>query len=461
MNNQNRLTSSFRDPSGFLFMVDGELFRQINRSYQSDYELLMQSGLYDDLIGKGLLIDHEDVSDRFDLSPEAYKVIQPTPILHVSYPYEWCFTQLKDAALRTLRIQKLALTYDLSLKDCSAYNIQFTRGKPILIDTLSFERYREGEPWVAYRQFCQHFLAPLALMAYKDVNLSKLLRVYIDGIPLDLVSKLLPFRTRFKMPILTHLHLHASAQKRYADRPVKPGDVRIGKVSRTGLLGLISSLQTLIRKLKWKPSGTEWGDYYEICEYSESALAEKERILGEWIEKSQPDNVWDLGANLGYFSRLCSDRGIPTLAFDIDPAAVELNYLEVKKRKEDSLLPLVMDLTNPSPSLGWANTERESFLQRGPAKMVLALALIHHLVISNNVPLDDFAALLAQVAERAIVEFVPKDDPQVQKLLLTRQDIFDQYDPPHFEQAVKSFFEIEAVEEIQGTLRRLYFLKKK
>jgi len=396
MKSKDRLPSSFRDPSGFLFQAEGVLYRQIHLAYQKDYELLMQSGLYSDLVDKGLLIEHEDVSGEFKLEPPAFKVLRPKLIQHVSYPYEWCFSQLRDAALLTLRIQKIALDYDLSLKDCSAYNIQFSNGKPILLDTLSFERYREGEPWVAYRQFCQHFLAPLALLAYRDVRLSKLLRTFIDGVPLDLASKLLPARTRFKFPIMTHIHLHASAQKRYADKPVKPGDVRIGKVSRTAFLGLISSLR------------------------SESALDEKKRVIGEWVEELQPANVWDLGANLGFFSRISSEQGIPTLAFDIDSGAVEQNYLRVKERHEGNLLPLVMDLTNPSPSLGWANEERDSFLERGPADLILALALIHHLVISNNVPLVEFASFLAKTGHRAIVEFVPKEDQQVQKLLLTK-----------------------------------------
>jgi len=460
MNDRTRLASSFRDPSGFLFHKDGVLYRQINLTYKEDYELLTQSGLYTGLVKKKLLIEHEDVSDQFKLTPPAYKVIRPTPIQHISYPYEWCFSQLKDAALATLRIQKLALKFDLSLKDCSAYNIQFDDGKPILIDTLSFERYREGEPWVAYRQFCQHFLAPLVLMASTDVRLSKLLRAFIDGVPLDLASKLLPTRTRFIMPILTHIHLHASAQKRYADKPVKPGEVRIGKMSRTGFLGLISNLQSLIKKLDWKPAGTEWGDYYSICRYSDSALEEKKRIVGRWVERVQPSKVWDLGANMGFFSRISSDRGIPTLAFDIDPAAVELNYLEVMKHEERNLLPLVMDLTNPSPGIGWANQERDSFIERGPADLLLALALIHHLVISNNVPLIDFASFLARIGHWAVVEFVPREDPQVKKLLITRQDIFENYDVQHFEEAMRVYFTIEQVEEIQGTPRRLYLFQK-
>ena len=460
MNRKIPLSSSFRDPSGYLFRENGILYRQVNHSYSKDYDHLMGSGLYDDLVKKGLFISHEDVSDNFDLKPPAYKVLKPEPIHFVSYPYEWCFSQLKDSALTTLQIQEIALEYGMSLKDSSAYNIQFHQGKPVLIDTLSFEVYREGEPWDAYRQFCQHFLAPLCLMSYTDERLSKLLRTYIDGIPLDLASSLLPVRTRFNFPILTHIHLHAAAQKRYSDKPIKPEDMRVGKMSRVGFLGLISSLKKITEKLNWKPKGTEGGDYYAICSYDEHSLEEKKAIISRWIDVIDPSSVWDLGANVGFFSRIFSDRDIPTIAFDIDPAAVEVNYLETLKRKERSLLPLILDLTNPSPNLGWANEERTSFLERGPSDLILALALIHHIVISNNVPLLDFVSFLTRLGQWVIVEFVPKEDAQVQRLLATRKDIFEDYDKQHFEATMGEEFHIKEVEEIQGTQRLLYLLKK-
>jgi hypothetical protein len=460
MNRKIPLPSSFRDPSGFLFRENGILYRQVNHAYAKDYNHLMESGLNDALLKGGLFIPHEDVSDGFELKPPAYKILKPEAVPFISYPYEWCFSQLKDAALTTLQIQEIAMDYGMSLKDSSAYNIQFHHGKPVLIDTLSFEIYQEGEPWDAYRQFCQHFLAPLCLMSYTDERLSKLLRVYIDGIPLDLVSRLLPARTRLKFAILTHIHLHAAAQKRYSDKPIKPEEIRVGKMSRAGFLGLIRSLEKITEKLEWKPEGTEWGDYYTICNYAEESLEEKKAIISSWMDAVDPSSVWDLGANVGFFSRIFSDNDIPTIAFDIDPAAVELNYLETLARNEKSLLPLVLDLTNPSPNLGWANEERISFLERGPTDLILALALIHHIVISNNVPLHDFASFLAGLGPWIIIEFVPKEDSQVQKLLATRKDIFEDYDRQYFESAMMEKFHIEAVKEIEGTQRLLYLLKK-
>lgn len=220
MKNSQRLTASFRDPSGFIFRHNGALYRQINTTYRENYQTLMKSGLYDDLTRAQLLIPHEEVAVEPAEPSIAYKVIRPEPLQFISYPYERCFSQLKDTALTTLAIQKRALKHGMSLKDCSAYNIQFHRGRPVFIDTLSFEIYREGEPWVAYRQFCQHFLSPLALIAHRDVRLNQLLRVYIDGIPLDLTSRLLPARTKLNFAILSHIHLHAASQKHYANKAV-------------------------------------------------------------------------------------------------------------------------------------------------------------------------------------------------------------------------------------------------
>jgi len=206
-----RLASSFRDPSGFLFTENGTLFRSVGRLYQQNYDHLIQSGLYNKLVADDLLIPHREIQRPAKTTDDTYKIIQPEIVPFISYPYEWCFSQLKDAALALIKIQKRALDCNMILKDASAYNIQFFKGKPILIDTLSFEIYKENQPWVAYRQFCQHFLAPLALMASRDIRLGQLMRIYIDGLPLDLVSGLLPISTWFKPALLSHIHLHAKA----------------------------------------------------------------------------------------------------------------------------------------------------------------------------------------------------------------------------------------------------------
>jgi hypothetical protein len=457
-----RLGASFRDPSGFLFSHEGVLYRQVNQIYAEHYDRLIGSGLYTKLSIAGLLIPHEEVSVAPEDQALAYKIIKPQSIPFISYPYEWSFSQLKDAALATLTIQKFALESGMMLKDASAYNIQFHNGKPILIDTLSFEIYHEGEPWVAYRQFCQHFLAPLALVAHTDVRLSQLLRVYIDGIPLDLAARLLPRRTRYGLGLATHIHLHAAAQKRYADKAVTKEQTS-RKMSKMQFMGLMDSLESTTLKLNWKPSGTEWGDYYTASSshYSTSAFEHKKQLVSTFLERLQPTSTWDLGANTGEFSRLAANQGSYTVAFDIDPAAVEQNYLQVKQNKDTLMLPLVMDFTNPSPSLGWHNQERHSLLERGPADALLALALIHHLAISNNVPLLRLAEYLSELGHWLIIEWVPKEDSQVQKLLVSRQDIFSEYHQAGFEAAFESYFKIHEKVPIQDSPRVLYLMEKK
>jgi hypothetical protein len=452
--------ASFRDPSGFLFNRAGTLYRQVNQYYQADYDLLMRSGLYAGLVKTGLLVRHteEDVEPRQPLL--AYKVIQPERMQFISYPYEWSFSQFKDAALATLTIQKRALEFGMSLKDSSAYNIQFHHGKPVLIDTLSFEIYREGEPWVAYRQFCQHFLAPLALMALKDIRLGQLMRIYIDGVPLDLASQLLPGSTRFNFGLAVHIHQHAAAQKRYAGREVKL-EATHARFSKMALLGLVDSLEGLVRGLSWKPGGTEWAEYYNATNYSDAAFEHKRELVRKFIERVQPKSVWDMGANNGVFSRVAGDKGVFTLSCDVDPAVVDQNYRVGKEKKEENLLPLVVDLINPSPALGWSNEERQSLEQRGPADMVLALAVIHHLAISNNVPLPQLANYFARLGTWLVIEFVPKSDSQVQRLLVSRKDIFPNYNQETFEAVFSETYSIHESAAIGGSERRLYLMEKR
>jgi hypothetical protein len=459
--NSNRVhEASFRDPSGFLFQRQGRLYRQVNQIYSPEYKRLMESGLYARLVKANLLVPHSE-SDILPVEETlAFKILAPESVPFISYPYEWSFGQLKDAALATLSIQKRALRVGMSLKDASAYNIQFLKGKPTLIDTLSFEFYKDGEPWVAYRQFCQHFLAPLALMAYRDIRLSQLLRVYIDGIPLDLASTLLPVRTRWNLGLVTHIHLHASAQKRYADVAVSEARGN-RKMSKEALLALIESLQTTVRKLEWKPAGTEWADYYNANNYTDAAFEHKKVLVRDWLSRIGAKTVWDLGANTGVFSRVAVETGANVISSDIDPAAVEVNYRLVKENKEENLLPLVLDLTNPSPAIGWNNRERDSFLQRGPADATLALALVHHLAISNNVPLGRVAEFFAACGEWLIVEFVPKNDSQVKKLLQSRMDIFSGYTQPGFEKAFGEWFSIVESSAVRDSERWLFLMHHK
>lgn len=452
-----RIESSFRDPSGFLFLNNNKLYRQINQSYRENYDHMMNSGLYKKLVDTELLIPHQEVNIESPDPKTSYKIIQPEIIPFISYPYEWCFSQLKHAALITLKIQKIALEYNMTLKDCTAYNIQFRNYTPVLIDTLSFEKYQDGQIWKGYKQFCQHFLAPLALMSHKDIRLNQLLRIYIDGIPLDLAGKLLPMRTHFMFSLFAHIHAHAKSQKHYESKEIK---VKNYNLSRRSFMGIIESLDSTIKKQNWHTGKTEWGEYYSDTNYSESSFEQKKKIISLLLERINPKSLWDIGSNTGVFSRIASKKEIQTVSFDIDPVAVEKNFIECIEKKDMSILPLLIDLTNPSPDIGWHNQERISFIKRGPADVILALALIHHLAISNNVPLDMIAEFFAKNCNHLIIEFVPKEDSQVKRLLATREDVFTDYTQDNFEVQFKKVFTIQEKIKIDNSKRTVYYMKK-
>jgi len=453
------LPSSFRDPSGFVFTRSGELLRQVNRSFEEHFTHFISSGLYDALVADGLLVPHEDLGSKAVVTSDGLTVIKPERIPFISHPYEWCFGALKDAALATLRIQKRALEHGMSLRDSSAYNIQFRDGKPVLIDTLSFEVRREGQPWVAYRQFCQHFLAPLALMSHVDVRLGAMSRLYIDGIPLDLASAMLPKKTKRRPALGLHIHAHARSQRKHQGEAIDTSAPK-RPFSERAMQGLLESLSGAVRRQTWEPRGSTWVGYYdEAGSYSDASLEHKRLLVDRFLAELSPSVVWDLGANTGMFSRVAAARGALTISWEYDPACVEANYQQMRSADEKNLLPLVLDLTNPSPAIGWDNTERESFAERGPADVAMALALVHHLAIGNNVPLPRVAESFRRLCRSLIVEFVPKSDPKTQLLLASREDIFPTYTREGFEKAFSEVFSIEQAEEVKGSDRVLYLMR--
>lgn len=449
--------ASFRDPSGFIFRHNGTVYRQINPIYRDCYKQLMSSGLYNELVDKQLLLPHQE--SKMAGTEGAYKVIRPQQLEVLSYPYEWSFSMLQDAALATLEVQKIALDHGMSLKDASAYNIQWVDGKPTFIDTLSFEAYAEV-PWVAYRQFCQHFLAPLAVMAMNDIRLQRLLRDWIDGLPLDLATSLLPGRARLNLGLFMHVYAHAGSQKKHAKSMGREQN-KPAHMPRRSLDGLLESLRSTVAGLKWKIPQTEWADYYAANNnYQSQAMKAKHKLVLDMGMTVKPTVVWDLGGNTGEFSRLFSSKGIATVCWDIDPVAVEMNYQQAKKDEEKKIWPLMQDFTNPSPAIGWNGQERQSLFERGPADLVLALALVHHMAIANNVPLAMVADFMRRLAKKALViEFIPKEDSQVQKLLASREDIFSDYTKDGFEAAFSKFFKIKDSKHIAGSKRWLYLME--
>jgi hypothetical protein len=451
---------SFRDPAGYVFTKDNEVYRSVSHLYKEQYDILVSSGLLEELTSEGLLISHTEVEDNSEtIDPSTYKIIKPKKISFISYPYEWSFGQLKDAALLTLKIFKKALKHNIVLKDATAFNVQFQGYKPVFIDTLSFDFYEEGSPWVGYRQFCQHFLAPLLLMAYVDPRANQLQKVYLDGIPLDLVNKMLPLRAKLRFSVLAHISLHSKLQEKYSN-DIKAKSIK-KKLSKSGLLNLVSDLESTIKSLQVIKKETEWANYYDFTNYNDESFLAKKELLLQYLDVVNPDTVWDMGANDGTFSRLALETGASVVSFDIDPIAVEKNYLISKREKHTDMLPLVLDLTNPTPSLGWDWEERKALNTRGNPDLTMALALIHHLAISNNVPLSKIANFFADLSEYLIIEFVPKEDSQVKKLLATRKDIFPDYKQDKFEEAFSNFYEVVERNIIKDSYRTLFLFKRK
>ncbi len=448
--------ASFRDPAGFVFEYNSEIYRALAQPSKEDYDLFMACGLYGELTSQSLLVRHQIT--QLEPPDGCFLVIKPQRADCITYPYEWSFSQLKEAALLTLKIQQISLKYGMSLKDASAFNVAWRDGRFIFIDTLSFTAAIPDSPWHAYAQFCSHFLAPLLLMSVRDIRLQKLLQSNLGGIPLDLASALLPCGTWLRLGSLLHIHLHARAQKRHAGTRKK---LRPPRLNRKALDNLIEDLSIMVEGLRLPSISTEWGEYYSDTNYTQEQLGRKAGIISGWLEKIKPKVVCDLGANDGRFSRLASETASLVVAADIDPIAVETNYLRCKKENSRVILPLLQDLTQPSPALGWQLQERAPLKERISPDLGMALALLHHLVIGNNVPFSRFVSFRAECAPQWIVEFPDKDDSQVQRLIMNRPDIFSDYGVPGFERALGLNFTINDKQAIEGTRRTLYLIERK
>jgi SAM-dependent methyltransferase len=297
-------------------------------------------------------------------------------------------------------------------------------------------------------------------MSRRDVRLGHLLRRFLDGVPLELASAMLPVSSWASVGLLIHVHLHARAQRRYEDASV--ASVAKGRAIGTTALGaLVNSLDATVRDLQWKPEGTTWADYTSDTNYTDQAARAKRDLVARFLEHARPATVWDLGANTGDYSRLARQSARTVISFDIDPAAVERNYLRARADGDRGLLPLLMDITNPSPAQGWGHAERMSLAERGPADVVMALALVHHLAIGGNVPLASIARCFAGLGERLIIELVPKADSQVRRLLRNRPDIFPEYTREGFERAFLERFRILEVQPVEGSERWLYMMVRR
>lgn len=430
--------SSFRDPAGQVIIKGNTYLRQVNLCYFAEYQHIMSSGLYDELVDRALLLKHTEIAR----TSEAI-VLEPEQLWFTSYPYEWCFSYLKRAALVTLEANRIALKYDMVLKDASAYNVQWHNNRMVLIDTLSFATYQEGQPWMAYRQFIEHFLSPLLLIAYGKAFLHKLPEILMEGIPADVTAELLPTRLKLKPSLLMHLYSQTLAKYIKSNRKVS--------MSRRNLGILLDSLEHLVTRLIYKPH-SDWTGYQDTGSYSKVARKVKKRIVSGMLAEAPKGSLCDMGANTGEYSTLAREIGYKVLAIDKD-----YDCIESIARRQLNILTLVVDLCNPSPAIGWASKERRSFLERLKVDTILALALIHHICIGNNVPVGKVAELLADHCSNLIIEFVPPEDQKARLLAGNKQ--FPSYSQHLFEREFSRHFHITQRVDIEDSCRSIYHMR--
>jgi len=453
--NNNRHSSSFRDPSGFIFVDQGVVKRSISPLYFEQYQALKSSEFFKKLQNAGLLIPHKEV-----LVSETEIVIEPEHVHFFTYPYEWSFNQFKAAALLTLKIQKFALEHGFSLKDASAFNVTFYKGRMVFIDTLSFDFYSENTPWRAFKQFISHFFGPLLLAKYNGPESLKLLNSYIDGIPIKMLSSMLPFKTKLNPFLYTNIHLLAKYEDKHNED--YKGDSKVGQLSKKGQLNIIKGLYEYIKKLTLN-SASEWGNYYDKTNYSTDAFDQKSEIIDSWVKQLEVNTLIDVGGNDGTFVRKIKHSLQEALVCDIDYNAVDINFNLVKQNKETHMLPFVFDVLNPSGNIGFNNKERDSFLKRIKAynpDVTMALAVIHHMTLSGNIPFEMSAEFFASFSKHLIIEFPKRSDSWVQRLLNTKGEFkehFDFYTIDNFESSYLQYFTlIEKV--VIGNSERVMFL---
>lgn len=449
--------ASYRDPSGFVFEHEGKIYRQVNKSYVSSFEQLCNSGLYQQLVSKGDLIAHTEINSNISGSSDWFTTLLPEQLPFISYPYEWCFDQLRDAALLTLSVTRYSIEKGMILKDATPYNIQFHNGRPLFIDTLSFDRYEADQPWIAYRQFCENFLFPLYLEHYLGTDCIPWLRNYLDGIPVDVVARLLPWKSKWNLGV----RLHVLLQNNVKQAGQKNGPQKI-VFSQQKMLHLLQHLESIVANIKpGYPKQSNWSNYYEETILGQGYLKEKEKVFTKMLSLLTYSTVVDLGANDGYFSMIMAKTSKLVVAIDSDSRCINSLYQRCKTESIKNIMPLVNDLSNPSPSLGFNNQEREGLGKRMKADLVVALALIHHLAISKNLPLPLLANYFSSFSPQLIIEFVPKEDEKIKQLLSGRRDIFDHYTKDDFEKSFSEYYNILASETITGTGRVLYCMKRK
>ncbi|MEQ8860768.1 MAG: hypothetical protein RIC56_19155 [Pseudomonadales bacterium] len=454
-----------------MYEHDGEILRGLNAAALSNWRSVCETPFFSDLLAEGKVVSTEEYTGEKDDHRTWAGYLRHERIPFVSYAYEWSFGMLKDAALLHLEILERSIPDGWTLKDASSYNVQWVGSRPVFIDVPSFEPYTEGQPWVGYRQFCMMFLYPLMLSAHKGVNYLPLLRGSIDGIEPRIASNILSGTTRFRKGVLGHVYLHAKMESRFSSRDLDeaksltedadasgPAIQKLGRHSLAMVLGTIEGLRRTIARLQVPESRTTWGNYDSEHSYAEASFDIKKQFVEKHVQKRHRHVVWDLGCNTGTFSKLCAENSDYVVSVDGDEKAIERLYQDQKKQQGSKLLPLVMNLADSSPNQGWNGRERRAFVDRGQPELILCLALIHHIVISSNIPLDEFVGWLRDRNSEVIIELVGLRDAMTKMLLRNRVNQYEELTEANFEKVVSSCFDISDSQPLKGGHRKLYFL---
>jgi ribosomal protein L11 methylase PrmA len=453
---------SFRDPSGYVFRAGDRIFRTVNPIAAEPFAALEASGLIRDLEHAGLILpaavvplqpalEHAFAGARGETP---VRLIEHPLVPLITYPYEWCFSQLKDAALAHLDLQITALDRGFVLSDATPYNMQFWQGRAVHIDTLSLRPYREGELWQGYNQFCRLFLAPLLIEAWAGVGFQPLLRGKIEGIALAEAAALLPKRRLFtSMQGFLHVHLHGKSESS-ASSSRKGGTGGQGSMQKSRYSALLTELRHFVAGLaSAKRSKSFWEEYATVNSYSDAMRERKAAIVRDFVSRHSVRSVVDIGGNTGDYSMAALEAGAENaLVLDGDNDSVEIAY-ERSKRRIPGLQAFLVDIADPSPGIGWQNRERDPLPQRIHSDGVLGLAVIHHMCIGRNIPLRSAVHWLVSLAPRGIIEFVPKTDAMVKQMLSARDDVFSDYDHGHFLAYLGEVATVGAPTAIEGTER--------
>ena len=455
---------SFRDRTARVFYRDGKIFRGLNETALKEWQALSATRFYRTFSTNGGIVatEQRDISS-FSFAPSDQPwagVLEHEKLPFISYPYEWSFAMLRDAALLQLDLVRAGLDEGIGLKDASAYNLQWKGAAPVFVDVASFYKRAEGEPWVGYRQFCQMFLYPLLVQAYRGVPFQPWMRGNIDGMEAEVCLNMLGARDYLRGGVLAHVYLQAKAQKAYnsTTRDVRADLSKAGFDKRI-IKANAQRLRALVAGLRWTPKQSTWSDYLKCGHYEASDAAQKRAFVERVASSRQWKLAWDIGCNVGVFSRIAAAHASSVVAMDADHLAIDKLYQALKSEKVPNILPLIVNVTDPSPNLGWRNMERKRVDERGRPDLVLALALIHHVVIGGNIPMAEFVQWLRDLGGDLVIEFVTRKDPMVMTLLRNKEDHYSDYDEQVFERELGSRFAIVKREPLGSGTRIMYYAR--